>query len=136
MNISRIDMARLKNLSKQKRNLEEVRDELWMSLTGGAIDYSKDKIQTTPTNNLEEVMARIDEIDRRIDFLIDEIRKYKDVIYAMNTDKYVNVLVDLYIELKSFKQIATSLKKTKSTIFERHEGALIEYYYTKYCGRD
>ena len=133
MNISRIDMARLKNLSKQKRNLEELRDELWMSLTGGAIDYSKDKIQTTPTNSLEEVMSRIDEIDRHIDVLIDEIGKYKDIIYKMNTDKYINVLVDLYIYQKTFNQVAASLGKTKSTIFERHESALIEYYYTKYC---
>lgn len=131
--IAKNDLFRLANISKQIINAYEARDSLIMSLYGTGIDYSKDHVQTSPVNMMEEAFSRICDCEKRIDDLIDSRRVYLNKIYALQNDRRVNILIDKYYKLKSFRQIAEINNKSVSTVHEIHDDALIEYFNTNCC---
>lgn len=51
------------------RRKETQRDELRACLLPGAVRYDRDKVQSTPTDKMSDVMARVDELDREIEQL-------------------------------------------------------------------
>ncbi len=54
------------------RRLEETIEELRSCLLPGAIRYDRDSVQTSPSNQLEETVAKIDEMERRLERLRQE----------------------------------------------------------------
>ena len=48
------------------RRKETQRDELRACLLPGAIRYDRDRVQSTPTDKMADVIARVDELDREI----------------------------------------------------------------------
>ena len=46
------------------RRKETQRDELRACLLPGAIRYDRDRVQSTPTDKMADVIARVDELDR------------------------------------------------------------------------
>ena len=51
------------------RRKETQRDELRACLLPGAIRYDRDRVQSTPTDKMADVIARVDELDREIEQL-------------------------------------------------------------------
>lgn len=49
------------------RRKETQRDELRACLLPGAIRYDRDRVQSTPTDKMADVIVRVDELDREID---------------------------------------------------------------------
>ena len=56
------------------RRKETQRDELRACLLPGAIRYDRDRVQSTPTDKMADVIVRVDELDREIE----QLRREKD----------------------------------------------------------
>lgn len=132
MMIAKSDMYKLESISKQLIKCYETRESTILALYGSGIDYSKERVQTTPVNMMEEAFARASEIDDTIDRLIDQKRMILKEIYKLSSDKECNILIDKYSKLKSYSRIAKEYNKPISTIKSIHNNALIKYF-TKCC---
>lgn len=132
MMIAKSDMYKLESISKQLIKCYETRESTILGLYGSGIDYSKERVQTTPVNMMEEAFARASEIDDAIDRLIDQKRMILKEIYKLSSDKECNILIDKYSKLKSYSRIAKEYNKPISTIKSIHNNALI-HYFTKCC---
>ena len=130
--ISKTELFKLRGVCSQLEKLYDTRDGLIMSLYGTGIDYSKDRIQTSPVNMMEEAFAITSEIDQKIDELIETRNRYVQRIYNMKRDMSVNLLIDIYRNRRSYRSIAYELGVSESTVYERQERALIEYFNTNY----
>lgn len=92
------------------RRKEMQRDELRACLLPGAVRYDRDKVQSTPTDKMSDVMARVDELDREIERLKLEkaqaIIEISDVIEKLDNDKEKAVLTAFYIKAASMETVA------------------------------
>lgn len=131
--IAKVDMLRLSGISKNITRLEENKQALIFALYGTGIDYSKDRVQTTPSNMMEEAFAKVSEIDEKIDRLLDSKQELLEKIYKLNNDSNVNLLIEIYWHNKSYKNVARQMHIGKTTVSDRARQALIEYFNTN-CG--
>lgn len=88
-------------------------EELYTVLGMGAIDYSKDKVQTSPQNKIEDVIAKIDEIRNErlkaildMELFIDEATKK---INELPNESYREVLTERFINLRRYEAIADKM---------------------------
>lgn len=92
------------------RRKEMQRDELRACLLPGAIRYDRDRVQSTPTDKMADVIARVDELDREIERLKLEkaqaIIEISDVIEKLDNDKEKAVLTAFYIKAASMEAVA------------------------------
>lgn len=92
------------------RRKEMQRDELRACLVPGAIRYDRDRVQSTPTDKMADVIARVDELDREIEQLKLEkaqaIIEISDVIEKLDNDKEKAVLTAFYIKAASMEAVA------------------------------
>lgn len=92
------------------RRKEMQRDELRACLLPGAVRYDRDKVQSTPTDKMADVIVRVDELDREIEQLKLEkaqaIIEISDVIEKLDNDKEKAVLTAFYIKAASMEAVA------------------------------
>lgn len=92
------------------RRKEMQRDELRACLLPGAIRYDRDKVQSTPTDKMADIIVRVDELDREIERLKLEkaqaIIEISDVIEKLGNDKEKAVLTAFYIKAASMEAVA------------------------------
>lgn len=95
------------------RRKETQRDELRACLLPGAVRYDRDKVQTTPTDKMSDVMARVDELDREIEQLRREkaslIIEIGDAIEKLEDDNEKTVLTEFYIARAPMTQAADAI---------------------------
>lgn len=95
------------------RRKETQRDELRACLLPGAVRYDRDKVQTTPTDKMSDVMARVDELDREIEQLRREkaslIIEIGDAIERLEDDNEKTVLTEFYIARAPMTQAADAI---------------------------
>lgn len=95
------------------RRKETQRDELRACLLPGAIRYDRDKVQSTPTDKMSDVMARVDELDREIEQLRREkaslIIEIGDAIEKLEDDNEKTVLTEFYIARAPMTQAADAI---------------------------
>ena len=81
------------------RRKETQRDELRACLLPGAIRYDRDRVQSTPTDKMADVIARVDELDREIEQLRREkatlVIEISDAIEKLEDDNEKTVLTEL-----------------------------------------
>lgn len=133
--IAKIDLLKIQGLTKRVNNLLEANESLFYSTQGTDIDYSKDHVQTSPKNQLEESLTQICDNDREIKKMLQELNSYKEKLYRIPNAKHTKVLFEIYIEGKSFSDIAKEGQyKYRSNVEYIHKKALVSYYNTIYCG--
>lgn len=95
------------------RRKETLRDELRACLLPGAVRYDRDKVQSTPTDKMSDVMARVDELDREIEQLRREkaslIIEIGDAIEKLEDDNEKTVLTEFYIARAPMTQAADAI---------------------------
>lgn len=95
------------------RRKETRRDELRACLLPGAVRYDRDKVQSTPTDKMSDVMARVDELDREIEQLRREkaslIIEIGDAIEKLEDDNEKTVLTEFYIARAPMTQAADAI---------------------------
>lgn len=94
----------------------------------GAMDYSKDRVQVSPTNALEKrVSAYIDfekNINRHIEQFVEAKEQIISEIRGLHQKHYINILYKVYVQFKSVREAAEEMKLSYSYVSSMHKKAL------------
>ena len=93
---------------------------------------SGERVQTTPNfDKIGTKYAKIDEMERKIDGMVDEIVDKKEKIIqqidSMEDENTYNILFARYIEKKTFEVIATEMKYSWRQVVRLHGTALKQF---------
>lgn len=95
------------------RRKETQRDELRACLLPGAIRYDRDRVQSTPTDKMADVIVRVDELDREIEQLRREkaslVIEISDAIETLEDDYERTVLTEFYIARAPMAEVADAI---------------------------
>ena len=91
-----------------------------------------DRVQTTPNfDKIGTKYAKIDEMERKIDGMVDELVDKKEKIIqqidSMEDENTYNILFERYIEKKTFEVIATEMKYSWRQVVRLHGTALKQF---------
>lgn len=91
-----------------------------------------DRVQTTPNfDKIGTKYAKIDEMERKIDGMVDELVDKKEKIIqqidAMEDENTYNILFARYIDKKTFEVIATEMKYSWRQVIRLHGTALKQF---------
>ena len=93
---------------------------------------SGERVQTTPNfDKIGTKYAKIDEMERKIDGMVDELVDKKEKIIqqidSMEDENTYNILFARYIEKKTFEVIATEMKYSRRQVVRLHGTALKQF---------
>lgn len=93
---------------------------------------SGERVQTTPNfDKIGTKYAKIDEMERKIDGMVDELIDKKEKIIqqidSMEDENTYNILFARYIEKKTFEVIATEMKYSWRQVVRLHGTALKQF---------
>ena len=121
-------LQRLDTMISQK--LDELASLKATLTTIGGIDYSKDRVQTSRSQEapFEKTIARIvdlnAEIDREIDNFVDRKHTIINQIQGLENTTYVEILYKRYVEYKRLEMISVEMNLTYQYVRELHGKAL------------
>lgn len=96
-----------------------------------AIDYSKTRVDGGVPVNIDDKLARIDEIIQKINrewaMLLDKREQAVGLIRQLDNLRYQDVLIERYINNKKWEQVATDLKLSWKAIFNIHKRAIKDF---------
>ena len=111
----------LKNDQHELRKLKEKRDERYASIFPGAIDYSREKVQTSANNPMEGWMADLDSMDKTIDAMEKAILEKKELyVKELGLDKEP-VIKTHYIDLVPWGKVGATLGIARKTVYNRRK---------------
>nr|DAO87965.1 MAG TPA: Protein of unknown function (DUF1492) [Caudoviricetes sp.] len=124
-------LRRLDTVIDQK--IKELDDLKVKSTCIGGFDYSKERVQTSPSGDApyaKTVHRMIDlneKINRDIDDFVDRKHKIINEIQSLENTKHIQILFKKYVEYKSFEQISVEMNYTYQYIVLLHGYALKEF---------
>lgn len=120
-------LKRLDTLINQK--IQEL-GELRAMSTVGSVDYSKERVQSSPSQDapfvrvIHKIIELEEEINAEIDKFVDEKHLIINQIQELHNADEINVLYNRYVEFKTFEKIAVDLNYTIRNIYFIHGRAL------------
>ena len=124
-------LQRLDTVINQK--IKEVRDLRLKSQSTGSIDYSKERVQTSPSGDAPfvKLIGRIvdleAEINAEIDRYVDEKHKIINQIQGLKNADYISLLFKRYVEYKSLERICVEMNFSYDYIKHLHGYALKDF---------
>lgn len=124
-------LQRLDTVINQK--IKELGDLRLKSRSVGSIDYSKERVQTSPSGDVpfvKPICRIIDleaEINAEIDKFVDEKHKIINQIQGLKNSDYIALLFKRYVEFKKFEVISVEMNFTYQYVIEMHGYALKEF---------
>lgn len=124
-------LKRLDTIINQK--LQELSDLRLKMASPPGIDYSKDRVQTSPSGEapfvriMDRVMELEAEINDEVDRFVDEKHKIINQIQGLKDSRCIEILFKRYVEYKSLETIAVELNYTYQYTRELHGHALQEF---------
>ena len=117
---------------KIDQKLKQAGDLRQMAQATGALDYSKDRVQTSSSgdalsNAVIKYLSLEEEIDRQIDQFVDLKNQIINQIQGLKDVNYVQVLFKRYVEYKKLEVIAVEMDYTYSYVRALHGYALQEF---------
>ena len=114
--------------TKINQKMEELADLMTAATSTGAIDYSKDRVQTSPQNAQENRICKyVDldaEINREIDEFVDIKHRVTKEIQELNVDYYIKILFKVYVQYKTVKDVANEIGMSYQYVRDLHKKAL------------
>lgn len=114
--------------TKINQKMEELADLMTAAISTGAIDYSKDRVQTSPQNAQENRICKyVDldaEINREIDEFVDIKHRVTKEIQELNVDYYIKILFKVYVQYKTVKDAANEIGLSYQYVRDLHKKAL------------
>lgn len=114
--------------TKINQKTEELVDLMTAATSTGAIDYSKDRVQTSPQNAQENRICKyVDldaEINREIDEFVDIKHRVTKEIQELNVDYYIKILFKVYVQYKTVKDAANEIGLSYQYVRDLHKKAL------------
>lgn len=127
-------LQRLDTVINQK--IKEVQDLRLQTQGIGGLDYSKERVQSSPSGDapfVKPICRIIDleaEINAEIDRFVDEKHKIINQIQALQNPKHIDILYKHYVEFKRLEIVAVEINFTYQYIVELHGTALKEFQLT------
>lgn len=127
-------LQRLDTMINQK--IKELGDLRLMLQSVGGIDYSKERVQSSPSGDapfVKPVLRMIEleqEINTEIDRFVDEKHEIINQIQALQNPKHIDILYKHYVEFKRLEIVAVEMNFTYQYIVELHGTALKEFQLT------
>lgn len=124
-------LQRLDTVINQK--IKEVHDLRLQAQSGGGIDYSKERVQASPSGDapfVKPICRIIDleaEINAEIDKFVDEKHKIINQIQGLKNSDYISLLFKRYVEFKSLERICVEMNFSYDYIKHLHGYALKEF---------
>lgn len=124
-------LQRLDTVINQK--IKEVQDLRVQMQSGGGIDYSKERVQLSPSGDapfVKPICKIIDleaEINAEIDKFVDEKHKIINQIQGLKNSDYISLLFKRYVEFKSLERICVEMNFSYDYIKHLHGYALKEF---------
>ena len=123
-------LREIKVKRNQLKRFKDRRSSLHLDVSFGGIDYSADRVQSTPQNKLENAMIKLSDrmayLDRKIAELSVEIDDRINSIEAIENGNYRDILFKHYAEYKSFEQISVEMGYVYNYTCNLHGEALKE----------
>jgi hypothetical protein len=125
------NLQRLDTLINQK--IKELEDLRSTSTSIGSLDYSKDRVQSSPSGDAPfvKVIGRMidleEEINAEIDKFVDEKHDIINQIQQLQNPKHIEILYKHYVEFKRLEVISVEMGYTYQYIVELHGYALKEF---------
>lgn len=114
--------------TKINQKMEELSDLMTAATSTGAIDYSKDRVQTSPQNAQENRICKYVDLDAEINREIDEFVDIKHMvtkeIQELNVDYYIKILFKVYVQYKTVKDAANEIGLSYQYVRDLHKKAL------------
>lgn len=114
--------------TKINQKMEELADLMTAATSTGAIDYSKDRVQTSPQNAQENRICKyVDldaEINKEIDEFVDIKHRVTKEIQELNIDYYIKILFKVYVQYKTVKDTANEIGLSYQYVRDLHKKAL------------
>ena len=124
-------LQRLDTMINQK--IKELGDLRLMSQSVGGIDYSKERVQSSPSGDapfVKPICRIIDleaEINAEIDRFVDEKHKIINQIQGLKNSDYISLLFKRYVEFKSLERICVEMNFSYDYIKHLHGYALKDF---------
>ena len=124
----------LKRYKRAKQRIEAITTELEnirLETLPGGIDYSRDKIQSSPNNSqMDDYVIKVEALVAKLNKLksdsIDICTEILNVISSIDDDTYQAVLHRRYILLQSWEEISGSMHYSMQWVLLKHGEALAE----------
>lgn len=121
-------LQRLDTIINQK--MTEIEDLRLKITSTGSIDYSKERVQTSPSGDapFANMIARLAdlevEINTEIDAFVDEKHRIINEIQSLKNPDYIALLYKRYVEYKSLERICVEMNFSYDYIKHLHGYAL------------
>lgn len=114
------------------QDLERLDDMKTNACSTGAIDYSKDRVQTSPSGDtlckqVTNYVAFNDKINAEIDSFADAKEQIIKQIRGLHNNYFNQILFKVYVQFKTVKQASKEMKKSYNYTVELHNKALAAF---------
>lgn len=114
------------------QDLERLEEMKINACSTGAIDYSAERVQTSPSGDslckaVTNYVAFNDEINAEIDRFSDAKEQIIKQIRGLHNARYSQVLYKVYVQYKTVKQASKEMKKCYNYTVELHNKALTAF---------
>ena len=120
-------LGRVRNLSRKEQKLRLQIQELRFSLLPSGIRYDKDRVQTSPLDQMLEVLSDIDKIERQrlkvLKVLIDYRALIARKIIILPVKEYY-VINQYFLQYKSMREISAELGITERHVYRLKNNAV------------
>ena len=112
------------------KNKQERVEYLRATLLGKGIDYSSERVKTSPQDRFSATISEYLDEEKKISRLLVQLLEKRNEIVSeiehLNT-KYYNVLYMRYVKMMQFKEIMDEMHISEQTVFKYHRKALQEF---------
>lgn len=114
------------------QNLERLEDMKSGACDTGAIDYSKDRVQTSTSgdklcSDVVRYLTLNDQINAEIDSFIDAKEQIIREIRSLRKKDFIKILYKIYVQYKSIRVASKEMKLSYSYTIEVHKKALAAF---------
>ncbi|AMB94911.1 DUF1492 domain-containing protein [Aerococcus sp. UMB8608] len=120
-------LRRCRKIDEEISTLDRSRKTIYDTLLA-ATDYSSERVQASHRNHVDEKYTRLaslqEEIDQKIDELVDLKIDLFQLINTLDDSRYRNVLIDYYLNRKTWEEVAVNNHWTYRHTLRLHGQAL------------
>lgn len=120
-------LGRVRNLTRKELKLRRHIEELRYSLLPSGIRYDKDKIQTSPMDQMLEALSEIDHYERERLKVVETLIDIRSIIarkLIILPQKEYFVLNEYYLRLRSIKNIADDMECSVQYVYRLRNNGL------------
>ena len=118
--------------TKINQKMEELADLMTAATSTGAIDYSAERVQTSPTGDslcrqVTNYVAFNEQINREIDSFSDAKEQIIKQIRGLHDARYSQVLFKVYVQFKTLKVASGEMGMSYQYVRNLHSAALTRF---------